>query len=47
MNLLGHISKDQTIQYVLTLIDDMLQVIMLKKALVQNRDILNILLDTF
>lgn len=25
MNLLGHISKDQTIQYVLTLIDDMLQ----------------------
>uniref|UniRef100_T1JCY2 ATPase V1 complex subunit H C-terminal domain-containing protein n=1 Tax=Strigamia maritima TaxID=126957 RepID=T1JCY2_STRMM len=25
MNLLGHISKDQTIQYILTLIDDMLQ----------------------
>lgn len=25
MNLLGHISKDQTIQYILTMIDDMLQ----------------------
>lgn len=26
LNLLGHISKDQTIQYILTMIDDMLQV---------------------
>lgn len=26
LNLLGHISKDQTIQYLLTMIDDMLQV---------------------
>lgn len=25
LNLLGHISKDQTIQYILTMIDDMLQ----------------------
>ena len=27
-NLLGHISKDQTIQYLLTLVDDFLQVVM-------------------
>lgn len=27
LNLLGHVSKDQTIQYILTMIDDMLQVI--------------------
>lgn len=26
MNLLGHISKDQTIQYILTLVDDILSV---------------------
>lgn len=26
LNLLGHVSKDQTIQYILTMIDDMLQV---------------------
>lgn len=26
LNLLGHVSKDQTIQYLLTMIDDMLQV---------------------
>lgn len=26
LNLLGHISKDQTIQYILIMIDDMLQV---------------------
>lgn len=27
LNLLGHVSKDQTLQYILVLIDDMLQVI--------------------
>lgn len=27
LNLLGHVSKDQTIQYILTMIDDMLQVL--------------------
>jgi V-type H+-transporting ATPase subunit H len=26
LNLLGHVSKDQTIQYILIMIDDMLQV---------------------
>lgn len=26
LNLLGHVSKDQTLQYILVLIDDMLQV---------------------
>lgn len=26
LNLLGHVSKDQTIQYILVMIDDMLQV---------------------
>lgn len=26
LNLLGHLSKDQTIQYILIMIDDMLQV---------------------
>lgn len=26
LNLLGHVSKDQTLQYILTMIDDMLQV---------------------
>ena len=26
MNLLGHISKDQTIQYILTIVDDILSV---------------------
>lgn len=26
MSLLGHVSKDQTLQYILTMIDDMLQV---------------------
>lgn len=26
LNLLGHVSKDQTIQYILTMIDDLLQV---------------------
>ncbi len=26
LNLMGHISKDQTVQYILTMIDDMLQV---------------------
>lgn len=29
LNLLGHVSKDQTLQYILVLMDDMLQVIML------------------
>lgn len=29
-NLLGHVSKDQTIQYILIMIDDMLQVIHIK-----------------
>lgn len=26
LNLLGHVSKDQTLQYILVLVDDMLQV---------------------
>lgn len=26
LNLLGHVSKDQTLQYILILVDDMLQV---------------------
>lgn len=27
LNLLGHVSKDQTLQYILVLVDDMLQVL--------------------
>lgn len=38
MNLLGHISKDQTIQYILTLVDDILSVSKLKFCLFQFRD---------
>lgn len=29
LNLLGHVSKDSTLQYILTMIDDMLQVCLL------------------
>lgn len=33
LNLLGHVSKDQTIQYILIMIDDMLQVLIVKTNL--------------
>lgn len=35
LNLLGHVSKDQTLQYILVLIDDMLQVYYINSFLCQ------------
>lgn len=42
LNLVGHISKDQTIQYILTMIDDMLQVYMVVLRGVSYLALLNI-----